>query len=741
MYILFEEDWLSYPDAIIDWETSNRSAVILASKLRHMGIKNNSFFLALHNPALQGVDPFDENLTLDQKLMIALECRTNPWYYFREVARAPAIAGTTVNRIEFNRANVALWWCFFNHVLVILTQPRQTGKSFSADHLMQLLMNFICDNTQINLMTKDDKLRAINVQRLKDIYDELPPYLQFKTRDDANNTEEITIRQRGNYYKTHVPQMSEKRALNAGRGMTSAIFQVDEAPFQANIDVALPAALSSMGAAVDVAKAEGAPYGTVMTTTAGKKDQKEGKFFYQEYIEPSAPWSEHFYDTRNATELEKLVRTNSRKGVFRIYMVFSHVQLGKSDQWLKQKLEDSGSKGEDANRDFFNVWTSGSASSPLDVDVMDRIAKSLIQPMYQMIFPLGGYIMRWYLNQDEVEEYMFNNDIIVGIDTSDAIGRDGISVVFTSATDGSCVAAGLFNETNLNTFAKFLVQILERWSRTTMIIERRSSGVAVLDILLDVLPTKRIDPFKRLFNWIINDPAEHAEYQEFLRQPLAHRNDVFYARCKKYFGFATSGGGKTNRSELYSATLQQAAKNCGHLVFDHALGGQLLSLETRNGRIDHPEGEHDDLAIGWLLSHWLLIVARNLNSYGIDRQKMLSGLVKVKDLSQEEQVHAMMQMQVRERISTLFELMANEDNEFMLNRYERELRHLDKQLVLEEDDNFSVDLFMTELKEKRRQRRGHIDDKPRNERHYAEQFGYRDINSSGFKPGPNQFIL
>jgi hypothetical protein len=254
--ILFHQDWKRYPKAIVDLDTSNKSFVRLAAVYRSMGVKNHAFILSLLNPALQGIDPFDPELTVEQMAMIAIECQDNPWYFIREVARAPAVASVEGAPFVVNRGNIALFWSFFNHIMIILIQIRQTGKSFSVDTLMNLLLNISCQNTAINLLTKDDTLRRANIDRIKNIMEELPRYLQQKTRDDVNNGEEITIKSLGNTYTTHVPQMSPKRALNMGRGLTSPIFHIDEPPFQPNISIALPAALAAGGAAIESARSD-----------------------------------------------------------------------------------------------------------------------------------------------------------------------------------------------------------------------------------------------------------------------------------------------------------------------------------------------------------------------------------------------------------------------------------------------------------------------------------------------------
>lgn len=89
MTILFEEDWDKYPSAIVDYETKNQEFVRLAALYREMGIPSAKFILALHNPALQGVDPFNVK-TLEEAELVLNECSENFWYFIREIARDPA---------------------------------------------------------------------------------------------------------------------------------------------------------------------------------------------------------------------------------------------------------------------------------------------------------------------------------------------------------------------------------------------------------------------------------------------------------------------------------------------------------------------------------------------------------------------------------------------------------------------------------------------------------------------------
>jgi hypothetical protein len=704
--ILFEKDWLKYPNAIIDTKTSNQSFVRLAAVYRKMGIRNHAFCLALINPALQGLDPFAPDLTIEEMAAVAVECKQNPFYFMREIARVPAIGGGSSTQFEGNRGNVALFWCFFNHVMIFLIQIRQTGKSLSTDELMSLLLNFMCENTDINLLTKDDILRRANIDRLKKIMEELPPYLQQRTKEDTNNGEVITVNSLNNKYKTHVPQSSEKGAYKLGRGLTSPIFHIDEGPFQPNIEIAMGSALAATGAAVDKAKASGAPYGTIITTTAGKKDDRDGKFIYR-LVSEAAVWTEKFFDAADAKELEHMVRRASRGpggGVFRINATFNHRQLGKTDQWLKEKIEAATVSGDDANRDFFNMWTSGSQSNPLPVSVLESIAKSVMDVKYTEISP-QGYVTRWYIEEDEIEERMQSGRFVFGMDTSEASGGDDISLVLLDVETLEVIAGGTYNETNIITFSEWVCSWFTRWTTTTGIIERKSTGMAVMDYLLLMLPSKGVDPFARLYNKVVQEYDEMPDRFKEIQVPMGRRPNDIYVRYKKAFGFATSGGtGITSRSDLYSSTLQLAAKRTCSQIHDKPLIDQMTTLVTRNGRVDHEIGEHDDMVIGWLLCHWLLTKGKQLAHYGIDQRRIGAALGGASEESIIDRQTRQEQQQIRTQIEDLYNQLTRESNDWISQRIEHQLRLLDRKLLLEEGEIFSLDTLISNAREKKRER-------------------------------------
>ncbi len=701
MAILYLQDWANYPTAIVHNSTKNRSFLRLANIYRSFGIKNHAFMLALINPALEHIDPHSPNLTLEQMSMIAAECKINPWYYFREVARAPAQAGSGAVPMDANRGNIALFWLFFNHVMTILIQIRQTGKSFSTDTLMSYLLNIAATNTQINLLTKDDSLRRANIQRIKEIFEELPPYLLQRTKDDTNNTEEITIMRRNNFYKTHVPQSSPKNAEKVGRGLTSPIFHIDEAPFQPHIEVALPAALAATGAAADKAKAAGGHYGTILTTTAGKIDDRDGLYIYN-MVQGAAPWSEKFLDCENLEDLEKCIRNNSSDRLVRVNVTLNHRQLGKTDEWLLEKLEASNAAGDAANRDYFNMWTSGSQTSPLPTHILEAIRYSVMEVLHSDKSVHGGFITRWYIPVEMREERMANRAYVLGMDTSDASGRDDVTIYVQDSETYETICCAAVNETNLLVISRWIADFLKTWTTVTANIERKSSGVAIIDYLLVHLPNMGIDPFRRLFNMVVNEKYENPAQFEEMQRLVSRRDPYVYEKFKRSFGFATSASGIFSRSTLYGATLQQAAKLTANKIYDKKLADQITALVEKNNRVDHPPGGHDDMVIAWLLANWMLSSARNVDYYGINAARV--GSLSASDMDQLPEVveAARVQRDLRDQLRKLSEDLSGNRDMWLTQRIEQKIRKLMQFVVPMENEILNVDEMIRQAKENKR---------------------------------------
>ena len=696
--ILFQQDFARFPNAIIDYDTKNNSFKKVVALYHRMGVKNCFFPLVLLNPELKGIDPHDPTLTVDQKVLIGIECRANPWYFFREVVRVPPVAGPNPIPFIASRGNMCLFWCFLANMDVALIQPRQTGKSVSTDCLMIWLIYIAASNSLINLITKDDTLRKQNVERLKRIRDYVPSYLIPLTRDDSNNQVELTCKVYGNKYNTGVAQNTESTANNLGRGLTSPINHFDEPPFINLIGTTLPAALASGNAARDEAEMYGRPYGNIFTTTAGKKDDRDGKYMY-DMIHGGTSWTEHFFDCKNKKDLFEVVKKNANGGrKVIINATFSHRQLGYTDEWLQAAMSNANSFGEGADRDFFNRWTSGTQRSPLTTALNELIQKSEREFGYHSISK-DSYMIRWYCDEEELEYRMATGYFVMGMDTSDAVGRDAIAGVILDVSDLSVIGAFTCNETNLIRFSGFVADILIKYPRITYIPERKSTGQTMIDGLLLRLPLAGIDPFKRIFNTIVDEHTTRVDEYRDIMIDMGRRSSNFYDIRKRHFGFVTTAA---TRDLLYSTVLQNAAKKAGHAVHDKVLSSEIRGLVEKNGRIDHGSSGHDDMVIAWLLAHWLVSHGKNLSFYGIDVSKIDTARILGGKVASEEEIR---QREKQQRLISEIDGLLNDlhetSDDIMIAILEHRIRHLNNQVTDREDEAFSIDALIRQAGETR----------------------------------------
>ena len=665
--ILHDRDIDHYAGAIYDLQTSNKSFIRYVALLRKMGVKNAYFCLALLHPELQGVDPHDPNLDEMTKVLIWEECKENPWYFIREVIRIKA--GDMIPYIA-NRGNMALMWLFLNHIDMFLIQPRQTGKSVGADCLMLWLIYFGCYNVDIQLITKDAKLRTDNILRLKAMRDGMPQWLIVTDKSDPDNTEEIGYATKKMRYIAKVPRASATDAEKVGRGATSPILQFDEAPFINHIGITLPSAMGSSTRARENAKRLGAPYGVLYTTTAGKIDSRDGRFVY-DMLAGAATWSERYLDAGSQAALEQMMLDNSTGDVPLMNCTFSHRQLGYTDEWLWETMARNKAYGEIAERDYMNRWTNGTGSNPINVKILERIAGSEREPDDVQLFK-EGYMVRWYIPEDKIESFMESRRFIMGLDTSDAIGRDGIDMVVIDTRSRAVVATGTYNRTNIWRWISFLGAFMLKYPNITLIPERKSSAQSIIDGLIQILDAAGVDPFKRIFNHIVDNKERYSD--EFTNTGNSMLRRRMFETHKQYFGFNTTG---ESRTHLYVNVLNDSLDEAAGKIFDKKLSGEFRGLVVKNGRIDHQTGGHDDSIIAYLMANWMLTHAKNLHHYGITQKDVRTEVIRGQDkISVQDMIRQDRARKLRDQLEDLFVRLNEADSEVEAIRHEHEIRHL-----------------------------------------------------------------
>lgn len=695
MSILFESDWARFPTATPHMSTKNESWVRLAAVYKSMGIKNCYFHLALLQPELADVDPRDPNLTQDQKVMIAQEIRWNIWYYLREVVRLPN--GDKPLMLQANRGIISMVWCFMCCLDVGLVMPRQLGKSIAMDCLITYLMNYIMRKQELFLFTKDTDLRKRNIQRLKDIRDLHPTWLNPISNDDLDNTEALTVNTRGMILRTAVAQSQKDRAANIGRGMTIPAAFIDEAAFIANIEASLKALLPATVTAAKNVAALGWPHGNVISTTAGKLDSKEGAYIHSLLTGAMYVNETILFACKNKADVHDTVAKNSPDGQLMVNCSFNHRQLGLTDAELEEMILKAKSTGDDADRDYRCKWTHGTARSPLSTQLNNVIMTSIKDPVHSTVSN-DRYIMNWHVDEVELEHRMETRYHIIGLDTSEAVGRDPNSLVICDAASMEVIGLATVNDTNLNRFALWIGELLIKYPNTVLVPENKSSASTILDIIAIQLENIGIDIYRRVYSKVVDNCDSMPKEYESICEPVLQRSKDISTAYRKYLGFKTNG---TSRKFLYGTVFMEAAQSTGHLLKDRTLCNEITALEETNGRIDHPDGGHDDCVFAWMLCHWFVRYSKNLAHYGLDRNKTLSLVSTDGALLTEEEMAVRRELGViRSSIAELKERLMGAPTKVDEVRYLRLLTNQVQKAEALGETTYSIDNIMEEVRER-----------------------------------------
>ena len=663
--ILFQNDFVR-ENAGIHYDTNNHSFIRIAMVLKRLGIKNYNWPLALYQSDLVKYDP--HNLTdpsTELRLKIALECRINPQYFFREVLRLPASGGTPIP-VNANRGFLAMVWCFMNNISYISIQPRQTGKTVSACGIITWVMYIGGKNIDMSLYTKDSDLIQANVGRIKTMRDALPKYLIRQTIKDIDNKEGLSYTQLGNKYLTTIAQKDRQAADNIARGMSNPVIHGDEPGYCTNIQITYPVMMLSTLAAVNNARARGQPHSNIWTTTAAPIDTERGRFTF-DLVNRAMPFTEQLYDLTDNEEVKKTVRANSANGL--INGTFSYLMLGKTKEWYDEACRVSEASSDVNDRELLNVWTPGSESCILDPDILRLINEHRHEAEFTEV--IHDYIVKWYIPENLRNSNTFlSKHFILGMDSSENIGKDFTTLVMIDISDMSVVCTFRCNESNTIKIGMFIAEFLIKYPNVTFIPERNSTGGAIIDTITLVFQKNRINPFRRIYNEVVQKRDDPLMARISLDDP-----DVMDTTIKKHLGFRTTA--KT-RPFLYKNTLKKATSLNATRIYDVTLVSELSTLSTRDGRIDHVSGGHDDMVIAYLLTCWLVFFGENLHYYGIDVRTISMSVTSDGNIIDPQ--YRDIQLNLRKQIKQYENLIADTTSQILKNNYRQRILLLQDQV-------------------------------------------------------------
>ncbi|QZA70497.1 terminase [Erwinia phage AH04] len=702
--VRFLKDFQRY-NAGVHLNTSNKSFKRTAELFRGMGVKNYYFMLQLNNPMLQDVDPWDENLDDVTKAMIHAECNENIWYIIREVIM---IGG---RRFRGNRAVLSFIWACLCHIPTTILMPRQSGKTVGMQVLAFIMQYFVGRGYRMGLITLAASNRMQFIEAIKKIRAGLPEYLinvTYKDKDAGNvlSYEAFGVENK-NTFEVRVPSGGRDGAENVSRGATLEGLLYDEPAWTKFIEEIINGSGPATLTAQKEAREKGIPYFTAKATTPNSILKEEGAYMHRDFME-STEWREAFFDSFSESHLvHRLIKaapvnTTSPK----IGMMFTHLQLGLGHGWVKETMDKLGLSWSKAKIDLLMMWTEEGESKLFDDFTREKLSECKEDAVWNEEVNDTGLFIDWFVTKEGLTNFAEDPDefILFGMDTSDANNRDAMTLVARRMKSGENLGVGRYPLAFADDVTEILKELLVRIPNSLLIIERNRAAHMIERLLL-TLPAYDIDPFKRIFNDIIQDPIKYkAEYRDVMEIHFKHRSKEFYLKYKRFFGFYT---GPQTRREMYGF-IHEAVSLTGAGIRYKLLVDELIGLEVnKDGRIDHGNKTHDDLVVAWLLTYWFIKLGYNKSFYGIPQGMTMTQVITLKDNGDTPQ-YTKNQLEffikVKSRINDLTKELMTSTNNMIAERIETEIRKLSECIPKEMKKTITIDNIIEEAKTERSKR-------------------------------------
>lgn len=212
-----------------------------------------------------------------------------------------------------------------------------------------------------------------------------------------------------------------------------------------------------------------------------------------------------------------------------------------------------------------------------------------------------AYINKYYV-LNIYEDVSPRTPILLGIDVSSGIGKDSSTIVAMDSKTKKIVAIFENCRIGLREFSKVIrVVATEIYPNCLICIERNNVGISIIQDLLEY----------GLEDKIYRDDNKD---DTMMRMRDGHIESMSVSSCK--YGVWTDG---TKREQMHDKlndyVLYFKERICASEFVD-----QLKSLILdKKGRVDHQEGQHDDIIMGYLMALWVYYFGKNIQSYNILR--------------------------------------------------------------------------------------------------------------------------
>jgi len=571
-------------------KTDNKSFKAMYKYLKTMGLKGNSnkFFLALYDQSLQDVDPFDRNLTQEQKARILIETQRNAWYYIRELVRINVAGG--LHPYKLHIANLSLTWATLMNQNIILQLPRQNGKTMGKAIIDSWIFNFGSQNANCVYLNISATAAADNLSRLASISGNLPEWMK-RELDHPSNKNNETEKYNAilkNKWTSLGSAQSKAKADEKARGMTLPLIYYDEFAFIKFNDVIVKASAPAVKTASEIAKETGVPYGKCITSTPSSLDMDSGKYM-KELIDRGAEFNIKLFTMTHDEISEWLIRNSHNRF---LTMTFSYKEVGRDEKWLEEMKIDLNGDEIAIKRELLNKWTYSNNNSLFSESEIVAVEKHIKEPIGELemiykarhkpgkVFERAGF-MKLYDEIDPDINYLIGSDVAGGNDA------DYSTFVVLHPEDFRIVGVWKNNKIDTEELKWLMIDTARLvMPKSIWFIERNNFGTNILDALSKIPDIKR-----RLFYL---DDRKIGKERVAINGGKLQRSQ----KIDKTYGFITN---KVTRPEMLQMLVSLVREHPEMLAVEDLFEDIKALEKKKNDRIEHRDGLHDDVAFAYII--------------------------------------------------------------------------------------------------------------------------------------------
>lgn len=642
---------------IYDWDTENKSFLQVQQQLESLDIKNNAFHLILFNPLLKGVDPYSEDLTGEQVLMIIHECQINVFYYIREVVRIPEQGSGKPVRFRMDRGTLAATFCFANDINFYLIKPRQTGKSVGIAALLSWAFKFGVTNGQFMFAGNQEKTPKENLKKMKLYIGMLPSYLAkmgTQTKDSSGRT----VRKINNVKSYLEPvtnnsamcagcAISESAAEEIGRGDSHVYEFFDEAEFTSWIETIVQVSGMAFNTASQNAFANGAHACRIFASTPGDLSDKKKCGSAMKIVDDAMVWEEGFYD-EDINEIKAKLYKKSKYHV--IYIEYSYKQLGYGEEWFRWACSQVGGNVAKIRREILLQRFSGNSLSPFSDQDIIELEENRKKPVYTKT--VGKiYDLRFYQKPEDIKKGRLH---FISIDPSDGTGSDNYAIVVVDPYTLETIMefkSQYMAPADCKKMVEYMVHTY--FQKAMIIVESNRNGIAVLDKLKEgwlrpyIYASPEADSAAELGREILDEKG-------FIKDQLMRR---------KYFGVKTLDKSRS----IMMGILTDAVRFRKDILTAEYVVEDINNLVLKDGKIQAAAGEHDDVIMAWAICMYTIYYGKKLERYGFRKGHLPD------DIEMDDEFVKLQKLYrnpiIKQQFPTMYEFWKNQQEERMAREH------------------------------------------------------------------------